>query len=321
MTLCERRDEVLRNKCDRGSVTASGSQQEFWEIHLTWPRPDRSKIIYVKLVTWKVRVLNFIILTYFIHVPPNALIANSTLSVFYFSDEDESNDPAIVFYYSCSPSCLFTFSILHLCFDPSLFDTVSVLLFISSKCVWVNLPDLSVALKTVSVGTLFSSTIHWPLFIFRTPIIFNCHSVTSFSIAQLGAGTSFYFSFSASLQALAKCVTSLFLCIQIGPRNKTHMCSGGRVGSLLNGPLLISTPLIWRLMGLLHWALRWVTWPRKDPLQPSTLPPVREIDRTGNGKKGMVLFFVICMILKLQESNSLWLQRFNHYCLFFRAWN
>ncbi len=106
---------------------------------------------------------------------------------------------------------------------------------------------------------------------------------------------------------------SLFLCIQIGPRNKTHMCSGSRVGSSLNGPLLISTPLIWRLMGFLHWALRWVTWPRKDPLQPSTLPPVRETDRMV---KGMVLFFVICMILKLQESNSLWLQRFNHYCLF-----
>ncbi len=102
---------------------------------------------------------------------PNALIANSTLSVFCFSDEDEPNDLAIVFYYICSPSCLFAFSILHLCFDPSLFDTVSVLLFISSKCVWVNLPDLSVALKTVSVGTLFSSTIHWPLFVFRTPII------------------------------------------------------------------------------------------------------------------------------------------------------
>ncbi len=86
---------------------------------------------------------------------------------------------------------------------------------------------------------------------------------------------------------------SLFLCIQIGPRNKTHMCSGSRVGSSLNGPLLISTPLIWRLMGFLHWALRWVTWPRKDPLQPSTLPPVRETDRMVNGEKRNGFIFLL----------------------------
>ncbi len=82
----------------------------------------------------------------------DALIANSTRSVFCFSDEGEPNDQAIVFYYSCSPSCLFAFSILHLCFDPSLFDMVSALLFISSKCVWVNLP---VAL-TLFLSALYS---------------------------------------------------------------------------------------------------------------------------------------------------------------------
>lgn len=58
------------------------------------------------------------------------LISDSALSVFCFSDEEEL---AIVFYYGFSPSCLFAFSILHLGVDPSLFDMVSVLLFISSK--------------------------------------------------------------------------------------------------------------------------------------------------------------------------------------------
>lgn len=38
-------------------------------------------------------------------------------------------------------------------------------------------------------------------------------------------------------------------------------------------------------------------------------------------KKELALFFVICLILKLQERNPLWLQCVNHYCLFFRAWN
>lgn len=61
------------------------------------------------------------------------LISDSTLSVFCFSDEEELNDLANVFYYGFSPSCLFAFSILHPGFDPSLFDMVSVLWFISSK--------------------------------------------------------------------------------------------------------------------------------------------------------------------------------------------
>lgn len=143
--------------------------------NLTWSRS--LYIICIKLATWKVRVLNSITFTNFTYAPPRRV---NRLSVFSFSDEVELNDPVIVFSYSCSQSCLFVFSVLHLCFDPSLFDTVSVLLFISSKCVWLNWPDLSVALKTVPVSTLFSSTFRWPLFVFRTPIIFSRHAVTSF---------------------------------------------------------------------------------------------------------------------------------------------
>ncbi len=94
------------------------------------------------------------------------------------------------------------------------------------------------------------------------------------------------------------------------------MCSGSRVGSSLNGPSS-SLPL---------WSGdSWVSFTElsdgwhdhgKTPFNPPHCLQLEKQTEWWTGKKGMVLFFVICMILKLQESNSLWLQRFNHYCLF-----
>lgn len=126
-------------------------------------------------MTRKVRVLNFIIFTNFLHVHPNVLIADSTLSVFCFSE-----DLVIVFYYSCSSSCLFAFSICQLGFNPSLFDMVSVLLFISSKCVWVNLPDLSVAPKGCFCRHFILVNVLLASFHLSHSNHFNCHGVTSF---------------------------------------------------------------------------------------------------------------------------------------------
>lgn len=253
---------------------------------------------------------------------PDALIANSTLSVFCFSDEGEPNDPAIVFYYSCSPSCLFAFSILHLCFDPSLFDMVSVLLFISSKRVWVNLPDLSVALKTVSVGTLFSSTIHWPLFVFRTPIIFNCHSVTSFSIAQLGVSWNVFLFF--------------ILCFTTGFSKMRY-----RLSFFVFKLVLVTKPTCALAAGWgPHWSApssslplwsgdSWVSFTElsdgwhdhgKTPFNPPHCLQLEKQTERGTEKKEWSYFLLFVWFWNSRRV-TVWLQRFNHYCLFFRAWN